>query len=308
MWEPIASLDTLRERAEIMRGIRAFFASRSVLEVDVPVVSEYSVTDPHLEALAVDVNCSTHYLQTSPEYFMKRLIAAGSGDIYYLGKAFRDEESARFHHREFTMLEWYRLGFSEMNMMREVADFVQKLKPSISVHFISYREAFEQNVGVNPHEADVQELCALSKHKLDISFQANDINTWLDLLFSHCVEPKLPKGLVFVHDFPKSQAALARLHDTGLGYQAARRFEAFIDGVELANGYYELSDCNELKRRFQEDNIIRDRLGKSRVDLDAHFVSAMEHGLPECSGVALGVDRLMMNLLGVGSIADQRSF
>ncbi len=308
MWEPKASNTMLKKRALLLHKIRTFFLSKSVMEVDVPVLGEHSVTDPYLDALSVNIQDKPQYLQTSPEYFMKRLLAAGSGDIYYLGKAFRADELGRIHHREFTMLEWYRLDFDEQQLMYEVVDLVQSLDSSVPVAYLSYQEAFERHVGINPHCASSEELAQLSKSKIDVSFDSDDVNTWLDLLFTHCVEANLPKGLVFIFDFPESQAALAKVQEMDLGYSVAKRFEAYFDGVELANGYLELSDCEEQKARFRADNIKRELLGKRPIDIDPHFLSAMASGLPDCSGVALGVDRLMMKLLGVSSISEQRSF
>lgn len=309
MWKPTANIHTLKKRAEYLQKIRAFFFERSVTEIDVPVIGECSVTDPFLDALSV-VEREDHagYLQTSPEYFMKRLLAAGSGDIYYLGKAFRAEEQGRIHHREFTMLEWYREGFDDQALMREVVDLVRYLDASAVVEYVSYHDVFERYLGANPHVLSLSELKALAREKAELSFDSDDMNTWLDLLFTHCVEPNLASGLVCIFDYPESQAALARVEMTQEGYSVAKRFEVYLNGIELANGYYELRDAQEQRWRFEADNLKRKKLGKKQIEIDSKLMAAITTGLPDCAGVALGVDRLMMILLGAESIAQQRSF
>lgn len=307
-WQPLASAGILRKRAEILRKIRTFFEQRSVLEVDVPIIGSRGVTDPYLEALTLDLNGQEHYLQTSPEYFMKRMLAAGSGDIYYLGKAFRKDESGRIHHPEFTMLEWYRLGFDDARLIEEVMSLVCFLKPSIEIHQYRYETLFQRYLAINPHRCSANDLQKLASEKLDLSWRDSDKSVWLDVLFSHFVEPKLTDGLYVVSDYPECQSALAKTGRSESGDLVAKRFECFLNGVELANGYWELSDLQEHQRRFDSDNKIRSQKQLPAMAIDENLMAAMHHGLPECAGVALGVDRLIMALLDLPSIADQRSF
>jgi len=308
MWQPKASIATLKQRAFLLSRIRAFFMARQVLEVDVPFIGECSVTDPHLDALSTSFHEQMYYLQTSPEYYMKRLLSAGSGDIYYLGKACRQDETGRIHHFEFTILEWYRLGYSAEDLMHEVSALVRALKPSVTIESIAYDKLFQSYCGVNPHTASAEALERIAHQKLDISWKGGAKETWLDLLFTHLIEPQLNKGLVGVFDYPACQAALAQKHIRDDGVEVAKRFEFFLGGVELANGYFELADSRELRERFIQDNTYRQTLGKQEIPYDEAFLSAMDHGLPSCAGVALGVDRLVMGVLGLSAIHEQSSF
>jgi len=307
-WRPSASVSTLQQRAHLLARIRNFFCERNVLEVDTPCIGEYSVTDPHLEGIVLQRAGAEYFLQTSPEYFMKRLLAAGSGDIYSLGKAFREDEVGRIHSPEFTMLEWYRLGFDEQALIDEVIALMRELDAEISVTKASYGELFIECCGIDPHACSADDLARYAKAHLDIGFELNSKSDWLDLLFTHCVEPSFGEGLVVVYDYPSCQSALARVVDNASGVSVAKRFECYLNGVELANGYWELTDYNEQKRRFAADNQARLDMGKIGKAVDPYFLAALEQGLPECSGVALGVDRLMMALLTLDSIAEQRTF
>ena len=308
MWEPKANIATLEARADIVHRIRNFFQRRGVMEVDVPALGEHSVTDPYLDALSLTLSGKQHFLQTSPEYFMKRLLCAGSGDIFYLGKAFRADEKGRNHRPEFSMLEWYRLGFGDADLIKDVFELVLSLKPETSTQCLSYREIFEQHLGLNPHTATLAQLRARALDITDVSFDSDNRSMWLDLLFTHVIEPNLPRGLVAVCDYPACQSALARLGENRFGEPVAKRFEVFFDGLELANGYWELSDFQEQKARFDADNNLRQTLGKESVIPDTAFLAAIESGLPDCAGVALGVDRLVMRLLGLADISEQLSF
>lgn len=303
-WQPSATLETIKRRAQLLAELRSFFHARGVLEVDVPVLGPATVTDPNLEPLEVLSNPAT-YLQTSPEFFMKRLLAAGSGSVFYLGKAFRAEEKGRRHRAEFTMLEWYRTGFDDTRLIAEVTELFLMLSPGLEVAAIPYRELFEAHVGIDPHSATAEKLAAIAREKLDIHWRDKNINTWLDLLFTHLVEPAIASDrLTIVTDYPASQCALAKVAHNALGQRVAKRFEVYWKGMELANGYWELTDVEEQKRRFASDNLIRQASGKKSVLVDALFLEALEHGLPECSGIALGVDRLLMCLLDKTDIED----
>ena len=302
-WQPAASIETLQNRAAIFSQIRQFFAERNVLEVDVSVLGETGVTDLHIDCIQAQVNDQIRYLQSSPEYFLKRLLAADIGDIYYLGKAFRDGESGQRHNTEFTLLEWYRTGWDEQQLMGELAELVQSLSTEkLEVQHFSYREIFQQTTSLDPHRVELTELQQRTSEIAGRDFSAEGRSECLDLIFSLIVEPQLPQGLVFVDQYPACQAALAKLGKDDQGLTIARRFETFLNGLELANGYFELTDSEEQRTRFQADQLLRQAVGKSMMDMDERLLAAMESGLPECAGVALGVDRLLMKLLEIDSI------
>ena len=300
-WRPTASLEVLTRRAELLARIRAFFAGAGVLEVDTPLLGTTGVTDVHIETIEARLFASAVYLQSSPEFFMKRLLAAGCGPIYSLGKVFRDGETGRRHRPEFTLLEWYRPGWDERALMAEVGELMAALfGQSLPVRTYSYGEIFEQVVGVNPHSAGLEALVAAAGDE----WRGETRSTVLDLLFSRDVEPALPDGLVFVSGYPACQAALARLGVDERGETVARRFEVFVNRMELGNGYFELTDPGEQRRRFEADLAERARLGRRGVPVDEKLLAALEAGLPDCAGVAIGVDRLLMQLLAVDDIAE----
>lgn len=307
-WQPTVTLETLRCRAELLAGIRGFFKDSDVMEVDVPVMADTGVTDLHIDCIRAQVSGDVRYLQSSPEYFMKRLLASGSGSIYSLGKAFRDGESGRRHHTEFTLLEWYRLGWDEYQLMDEVAMLIKALGLGCTSQVIKYTDIFEQTVGLNPHQAFLSDIQQLATNIAGRDFSTESRSTCLDLIFSFAVEPDLPKGLVFIHDYPDCQSALAKLGEDDQGNTIARRFEAYLNGMELANGYYELTDAIEQKSRFDADIALRQAAGKRPMPLDQNLLSAMVSGLPDCAGVALGVDRLLMQLLNMGQISQVMPF
>ncbi len=307
-WQPTADIDVLKKRSRLLLAIRAYFASAHVTEVEVPAMGTHSVTDPYLDAISVELGSGTHYLQTSPEYFMKRLLAAGSGPIYSLAKAFRADELGRNHRPEFTMLEWYRPGFDDKQLIEDVIQLLRSLKPDIQVKQTSYAEVFKKHTGLDPHKAGARDLEHVAHNHLDLDWQHSDKNTWLDLLFSHLVEPNLGPDVHVVFDFPATQCALARVVAGVNGVPVARRFEVYWGGLELANGYWELTDAAEQQRRFASDNQMRASLGKVRLEPDPQLLAAMRAGLPECAGVALGVDRLIMALLELDHIDKQSSF
>lgn len=296
----------IAERAAFLAQIRAFFADRGVLEVDTPHLRAFGVTDPHLVCLAVG---QEGFLQTSPEYAMKRLLAAGAGDIYQLAHVFRGEEQGRKHQREFMMLEWYRLGFDHHRLMTEVAELVQMLLPQVRdlpVRRIAYRQAFSRAL-----EADVagladEALAAFCREKLPESAQWTlERDGMLDLLFTHFVEPDLgDDALEFIVDYPASQAALARLHQDAHGEAVAARFELYYRGMELCNGFWELVDAGQQRERFVADNQARKAMGLAEMALDEGFLDALAGGMPDCAGVALGVDRLLMLHMGAAHIGE----
>lgn len=313
LWRPNAPIEHLRARAAILAQIRTFFAERQVLEVETPVLSKCAVSDPFIDSLEVSfgfqpgIEDERLYLQTSPEYAMKRLLAAGSGDIYQMAKVFRNGESGRRHNPEFTLLEWYRLGFDDRQLMAEVEALIREVVPALQVRYLSYADLFEQELGLDPHRATLEQLQQRCREHVEAPFDDDDRDTWLNLLMSHVLEPRL-QGAVFIHSYPASQAALARVREDAQGRPVAARFELFVDGVELANGYHELTDAAEQARRLNADQQQRAALGLPQRPLDTRLVQALAAGMPDCAGVALGVDRLVMLALGADSLDQVVSF
>jgi lysyl-tRNA synthetase class 2 len=312
-WQPSASQAMLRCRAELLASLREFFSQHGVSEVDVPVLGRSTVTDSNIESIIAQPFGGSGYLQTSPEYFMKRLLAAGSGDIYCLGKAFRNGEAGQRHNPEFTLLEWYRCDWDEQQLMDEVADLISRIyattnQSTLAVHRGSYGDYFAQVLAVNPHSAPLDQLQQLAVSAGSQSWAGETRANCLDLLFSVQVEPQLPQGLVFVYDYPACQSALAQTSVNDQGQLVSRRFEAFLNGMELANGYFELRDGAEQGQRFDEDLKARSAANKPSIAVDSHLMSALDQGLPSCAGVALGVDRLLMQLQGADSIGQVMPF
>jgi lysyl-tRNA synthetase class 2 len=314
-WRPSASPDTLVIRARLLQRIRAFFQAREVLEVETPLLSRAAVTDPHIQSFVVQgpQRGVPRYLHTSPEFAMKRLLAAGSGSIYQVCKVFRQGEAGHQHNPEFSMLEWYRLGFDHHQLMAEVNDLVRELlegyRPLTATLQLSYRDAFQRYAGLDPLLASIAELQATVKQRgIDVTgLDENHKDPWLDLLMTHVVEPALPQDCpVFIYDYPASQAALARIRQSEP--PVAERFELYLGGMELANGFHELTDAVEQHLRFEADLATRDATGLPRVPVDERFLAALESGLPPCAGVALGIDRLVMLAAGVESISGVLAF
>lgn len=319
-WRPSADLAILRLRAELLQRTRAFFAARGVLEVETPVLSAAAVTHPHLTSFRTiyagpgSRRGRTLYLHTSPEFPMKRLLAASSGCIYQIARVFRDGEAGRRHNPEFTLLEWYRVGFDHHRLMDEVTELVTTLLAGrlalAEPERWSYREIFQRHLDLDPHRATVTELAACAElHGVSIPLEMpmDDADPWLDLLLTHWIEPRLDSGrLIFTYDYPASQAALARLRpgDPAIG----ERFELYLNGLELANGFHELGDANEQRRRFEQENAARRALGLPMMPIDEHLLDALETGLPDCAGVALGFDRLAMLAAGKDSIQEVIAF
>lgn len=315
-WSPGADVPALRARAEMLADIRAYFASADVLEVETPLLGRAAGTDPALQpmrsrytgpgaAAGIDL-----YLQTSPEFAMKRLLAAGCGPVYQICKAFRDGEAGRMHNPEFTLLEWYRPGWDARRLIDEVAAVIRAAlgRPSLAVELRSYASLFREHFGADIHTADAARLARLA---LDQGLAPErpaefDRDAWLDLLLSHRVQAGLGADrLCFVTDYPASQAALARLNADGL---TAARFEVFHQGLELGNGFHELIDAEEQAARFEADNCRRRSLGLAPVVVDRRLLDAMQHGLPDCAGVAVGLDRLLLLRLGRSSLDEVLSF
>lgn len=308
-WHPSASLSVIQQRALIYQRIRQFFADHQVLELDVPILSVYATVDPFIDSVTAQVMGHDAYLQTSPEFFMKRFLAAYPQDIYYLGKAFRQDENGPRHRPEFTILEWYRVGWDEQRLMAEVQHLIQSCCPELAAQTISYKGLFQQYLSLNPHTATVAELSACAKAHIDTDFTSDDKNPWLDLLFTHCIEPELPKGLVSIYDYPASQAALAQVIENEEGVFVAKRFEVYCNGLELANGYCELTDGDEQERRFKADVQYRQAQGLADYPYDQALVDTLKVGqFPACAGVALGMDRLLMCISGKTDIADVLCF
>ncbi len=314
-WRPSASIENLRHRARILADIRRFFAERSVLEVETPALSHRAVSDPFIDSIDAAYMpypggpSQALFLQSSPEYAMKRLLAAGSGAIYQLGRAYRNGESGARHNPEFTMLEWYRPDFDDRALMDEVEALVCGVLGLPPIRRVTYRALFVEQLGLDPVTASLAELQARARASLDIAMEDDDRDSWLNLLMSHLIEPALAgQGAVFVHEFPASQAALARLRQGEDGTPVAARFELFVEGMELANGYHELTDAAEQARRLQADQCSRAQIGLPQRPLEDRLVEALAQGLPDCAGVALGVDRLVMLALQTASIRDVIAF
>lgn len=304
-WAPSATQNALRKRADLVRAVRQFFDARDVLEVETPVLSRHATVDRHIESF----QCGDgRWLQTSPEFAMKRLLCAGSGPIWQLCKAFRLEEAGRHHNPEFTMLEWYRPGFDHHALMDEVEALVRHCGVDASPAFerLSYREAFLRHAGFDPLRADISEMRERASHRSppppDGLGEVRD--DWLDHFFGSIVSPEL--GLqrpCFIYDFPASQAALARVRG-----EVAERFELIWRGVELANGFHELADPDEQAGRFEKELAWRRAQGRATPPADAQLIEALRAGLPDCAGVALGVDRLLMLLLDAPDMASTLAF
>ncbi|MDO4223067.1 MAG: EF-P lysine aminoacylase EpmA [Acinetobacter sp.] len=307
------SLQAIQQRAELYAHIRQFFAERNVLEVETPLLSQAGTTDVHLSSIAAQRHIlgqkQTHYLHTSPEFAMKRLLASGSGAIYQLCKVFRDDEHGRKHNSEFTMLEWYRPNFNLQDLMKETHALVEHcLQRPISIHQQSYKQVFQHKLGINPLQSTVAQLKAISQHhQLDIDL-GDDRLAYLDLLFSHLIEPDLGKQhAIFLTDFPKELASLAKVHVDDDGDEVASRFELYINGLELANAYDELADAEQLRQRFIRDNQQRQTMGIRTMPIDEHLLAALP-AMPACSGIALGVDRLLMIKMGKKHLHDVLAF
>ena len=312
-WQPQASLAMLKLRARVLRDTRAFFAARGVLEVETPVLSSACVSDRHIHSLQTRVAGQVAFLHTSPEYAMKRLLAAHGAAIYQICRVFRDDELGPFHNPEFSMLEWYRPGFDLAALMDEVEALLAALSQKALPGFnrISYREAFERTAGFNPHTVTAAQCRECAKlHAIEIPVGLEDeVDEWLDWLLTQLVLPGLsPQSYTFIYEYPASQCALAQLGTNAQGDSVALRFELLYGELELANGFYELQNAGEQRARFVADNAARTAQNQIAAIIDERLLAALEHGLPETSGVALGLDRLLMVLDNSAVIDDVLAF
>ncbi|MBP77480.1 MAG: elongation factor P lysine(34) lysyltransferase [Pseudomonadales bacterium] len=311
-WQPSATIDALRRRAGIINRIREFFAERGVLEVDTPSLSHAAVSDPFLHPFATEYvpegggQAAMLYLHTSPEYPMKRLLAAGSGAIWQLCKVYRNGEIGRRHNPEFSMLEWYRPGFDHHQLMDEVDALVRAVLAGESARRVTYAAVFAEHTGLDIHQCSDADLQSLAAARCGFQGELSR-DGYLNLLFSECVEPRL-QAPTMVYAFPASQAALARVVEGDDRVPSAARFEMFVKGMELANGYFELTDADEQLRRFEADQAQREALGIAASPIDMPLVDALRSGMPSCAGVALGVDRLVMLALGASTIGEVIAF
>lgn len=313
-WRPDATVPMLRARAALLAQVRAFFAGRGVLEVQTPVALRHAVTDVQIQALRVTDEADPRWLQTSPEYPMKRLLAAGSGDIYQVCPVFRAGERGRLHNPEFTMVEWYRLGFDLAQLMQETAALAAALleaggQTAPPCELVSYSAAFGSALGCDPLTATPAQLAGLAaQHGLArSSIEGSTRDDLLDFLVASVVGPQLGRGqLTCLHHFPASQAALAQLDRDDP--RTALRFELYAEGIELANGYVELASAAEQRLRFEADQAERRRRGLQAPDLDTRLLAALEAGLPACAGVAMGFDRVAMLALGASRLDEVLAF
>ncbi len=295
-WQPIASLDIIQKRAALLWQIRDFMDRHDILEVDTPVLSHFAVTDPYIESMHtsnVFEKNTPLYLHTSPEYCMKRLLAAGSGSIYQITHVFRDEESSKKHHTEFSMLEWYRVGFDYYQLMDDVSELLVNIGLAKPVK-MTYAEVFLQTVHIDPHTADIKQLQEISD-KHGWGRDSDDRHALLDYVFSEAVIKKLDNSQpLFVYDYPECMSALATLKEGSPC--VAERFELFIRNMEIANGFNELCDADEQRKRFETELELRKDKGLEKRPIDLNFLAAMQSGLPKSAGVAVGLDRLLMVL------------
>jgi lysyl-tRNA synthetase class 2 len=288
----------------MLHNIRAFFLQRKVLEVETPALSQAANTDPFIASFQSSNNGQPRYLHTSPEYPMKRLLAAGSGDIYQICKVWRKEESGNNHNPEFTLLEWYRVGFGYQQLMQEVIELLHSLIPALkeSEHF-SYKQLFLEKLSINPHKASREELANF------VLVNINNLDTdnlgrqaLLDALLTHCIEPDFADDcLTFIYDYPSSQAALAQIREQK-NYQVAERFEVYLGQLELGNGYQEETSYTQNKQVLKSENKTRLTIGLEAMPEDELFLKACEAGIPASAGIAIGLDRVLMSITGEKSI------
>ena len=301
-WLPNTTHEVRLARAEMLQNIRAFFLSQKVIEVETPAVSQAANTDPFIESIKTD---QSRYLHTSPEYPMKRLLAAGSGDIYQICKVWRASESGKKHNPEFTLLEWYRLGFSYQQLMQEVSDLLLGLVTHLDkpAQFVSYAQLFLEKFSINPHITSEEELLKCVNTEIP-SLNTSDLDqqALLDALLTHCIEPQLdPECLTFIFDYPASQSALAQLRIEN-DYSVAERFEVYLGNLELGNGYQEETNAKRNRAILESENQSRMDNGIDSLPLDELFLAACDSGIPASSGVAVGLDRVLMGITGEKSI------
>ena len=318
-WQPSASFDALHLRARLNAAVRRFFDERGVVEVETPVLSRAGNTDPNIASFSLEFSGRTdgaprtRWLRTSPEYPLKRLLAADFGDCYELGRVFRDGEAGGRHNPEFTMLEWYRIGWDHRQLIHETAALVNTALALVgrkaALKQVSYHALYREQLGINAATASVEDLrAALGDVVIDPSGLTRD--DWLDLLMTHRLQPSFPTDqLLALYDYPASQCALARIRESSAdGAPVAERFELYLGPLELANGYHELADAAEQGARFDRDLQRRVERNDVQPPRDENLLAALSAGFPACAGVALGMDRLMMAMLGTTRIADVLAF
>ncbi|UCB54967.1 MAG: EF-P lysine aminoacylase GenX [Thiotrichales bacterium] len=315
-WQPAASREIIHLRARMLKDIRAFFDQRGVLEVETPLLSSAATTDPNLNSFSTRYLQQELYLNTSPEYCMKRMLAVNGDAIYQICKSFRDDELGPLHNPEFTMLEWYRPGYDMFELMDELGELIRLLAVAYglvvaSIEKVSYAEAFMRSAGIDPHKTSAAECrdCALEHGIEQPVGLTDDVDGWLDWLLTQLLMPSFPSsGLTYLYDYPSSQAALAKLRRDRNGNAVAARFELFYGATELANGFDELLDAAEQRQRFEQENSHRRSSGLQSSVIDEQLLAALEQGLPACSGVALGLDRLLMLLAGADTLDQVLTF
>lgn len=317
-WQPSCDLQQLRVRSQLLAAIRIFFQKKDVLEVETPLLCHTTGTDPQLDFFSSQFHSPPNdqilFLQSSPEFAMKRLLAAGSGSIFQICKAFRNGESGRYHNPEFTILEWYRVNFTLQDLMDEVAELLMGIvKPYLAlkpVQSVSYQQIFSEKTGLDPLFFNQQ---AYHRYAVEqgipeaISICADNHVLWLDFIFSHKVQPDLGEdAFCLVHSYPAIQSSLARVNKANP--DVAERFEVFVKGVELGNGFFELADVLEQEKRFDRELEYRRANLLPEVEKDGLFLAALQSGLPECSGVAIGLDRLLMVMTDSQAIDEVLAF
>jgi lysyl-tRNA synthetase class 2 len=308
-WRPGASRHAMEARALLLSDIRTYFSDRNVLEVETPLLSRACNSDPNIQSIATD-GVRKKYLRTSPEYAMKRLLAAGHRNIFELGRVFRAGEKGRFHNPEFTMLEWYRSGMNYLDLAGEVTELVRYCSRGVFDHWpehrITYRELIREHTGLDPFDCNEADLSGCAMERGIAAGQLGQ-QEWLDLIMAEIIQPSLPgESFTVVHDFPPEQAALSRIRPGSP--PLAERFELYLGQMELANGYQELTDGGEQLERFERERRLREIHGEDTAPIDMSLIGALEHGLPDCSGVALGVDRMLMSLLKLDHIDSVLAF
>ena len=313
-WKPNADVRTLQLRASLLAIVRDYFRTSNVMEVETPVLARATATDVHIQSLRTRIaGQGEFYLQTSPEYAMKRLLATGAGDIYQIARVFRDGEHGTLHNPEFTLIEWYRRGFDSMALMHDAAQLLERLltphRALRAPDWLTYSEAMRKHAGLEPASANVEELKAcLASHQISLPRgMAADRDAYLDLILSTVVSPQLGRGgLTFLHEYPASQAALARLKASDPS--VAERFEIYLEGIELANGFHELANAAEQRARFEADLKLRRSRALHAPPIDERLLQALGFGLPDCSGIALGFDRVVMLAGGAAKIEQVLAF
>lgn len=306
-WQSNMTRNQLRQRQRIMQRIRQFFDDKGLIEVETPILSAAAVTDVHLDSFSTQYQGKNYFLNTSPEYLMKRLLACGSGPIYQICKCFRNEETSRKHNPEFTMLEWYQPNFTLQRLLDEVEELFAEFFEFENLERYTYEYIFKKFLGFSPLEAGHKQLVEVAEQQGLYQAEKCDSDTILEFLFSTCIEPYLGhENPIAIYNYPASQAALAQI--TSEDPRTAQRAEVFYKGIELANGFYELTDWQAQQQRFMGDLSQRKANGQNTFNPDYRFLAALKHGMPACSGIALGLDRFIMLAMQATSIKEIMTF